>query len=186
MAFDSFRSIRMFDRVMLVINAVGGLGWVLLPNPAARWSGGVSVLAGFLGGIGAERLESLRAKHAAPRQITTKQRQAFIDAVGTDPKGPIGVVAAAPDQEAIELSAQVVRLLRETGWDVRDVHSVGHPIHDGLVVGVSRTEDDTDELALRLIAAFNAAGITTNRIVIPIGVPFLETITILIGPKPSG
>ena len=179
---DSIRWMRMLNRVMGLTVAGGSIGWALLPNPAARCFGVVTSLAGLLGYFGFERLERLRA---TPRQFTAKQRQAFIDVVGLSPKGPIGVVASAPDQEAIDFSAQVVQLLRETGWDVRHVHDVRHPTRAGLSVGAIRTDAETDERARWLVDAFSAAGIRANRVATPIPVPSLEAITILIGPKPT-
>jgi hypothetical protein len=182
---DSIQAIRRFQRVMLGLGTIGGLGWALLPNPQAPWFGVVSVLSGLLGGLGSLRVESLQAKHAAPRQITALRRQNFLEALGAHPMGSIGIRACASDQEALNLSAQVAQLLRDVGCEVRDALTVGNPTRQGISIGVIGADPPNTERARRLIAAFTAAGFATMPVTTPIGGSPEEAVAVLIGPKPT-
>jgi hypothetical protein len=174
------QAIRIFNRVMLVVAFLGGIGWAVLDNPFARPCGVISVVAALLSGIGAEVLERLRA---APRRFTTRQREAFNAAARAIPKSPLGVAVSAADQEATAFSTQVVNLLSQAGWDVRHTGGVAPPIASGLAVGVS--QPDAEAEAQQLVNAFNAAGIAASKVATPVVRPFHERLTVLIGPKPA-
>ena len=110
------------------------LGWALLADPAAsRICGTVSVLAGLFGGLGGFRIEALQR----PRRLGAKQRRALLETLKAILKGSIEVRVCASDFEAIDLSAQVVGVLTDAGWNARQARTVPHPTSEGLAVGRS-------------------------------------------------
>lgn len=179
---DSIAAIRKFNRVMFGFGIAFGLGWALLADPtASRICGAVSVLAGLFGGLGGFRIEALQR----PRCLGAKQRRALLETFKRIPKGSIEVRVCASAFEAIDLSAQVVGVLTDAGWNARQALTVPHPTREGLAVGVIGTDSQAVDLARELIDAFTEAGLETDQAEVPIGGVTIELVAVLIGPKPD-
>ena len=171
---------------MLVLTALGGIGWALIANPWGARFGVASVVSGFVGGLVGKRIETVLSERAAPRKLTGSQRQRLLDALSRHPVGSLEVCACAADQEAVDFSEQLAEVLRAAGGIPILARSVGHKTPHSMAVGAIDIEPGSVARAQQLIDAFVAAGIDTSAAVVPIGGTLDRAVAVLIGAKPNG